>query len=195
MRIEDSSADALRRSKRDPSAFGAFYGENLDSIVVFMVRQVYDVDTGVELAAETLAQAFLGRRGFRGSTDLEARQWLYGIARRQLAMYFRRSAVERRGLRRLGLEPPRLTGEEEHARVIELAGLDRLRTGVRTELRRLSEEQRQALQLRVVDELPYPEVAERLGITQQAARARVARGLRALAGALDDYEPLGEEAT
>ncbi len=194
MPIEDSSADALRRSKRDPSAFGAFYGEHLDSIVVFMVRHVYDVDTGVELAAETLAQAFLGRRGFRGSSDLEARQWLLGIARRQLAMYFRRSAVERRGLRRLGLEPPRLTGEEEHARVIELAGLDRLRSGVRNELRRLSAEQREALQLRVVDELPYPEVADRLGISQEAARARVARGLKALAGALDEYGPL-EEAT
>jgi RNA polymerase sigma factor (sigma-70 family) len=192
MPVEDSSADALRRSKRDPSAFGAFYREHLDSVVVFMVRHVYDVDTGVELAAETLAQAFLGRRGFRGSSDLDARGWLFGIARRQLAMYFRRSAVERRGMRRLGLEPPRLTGEEEHARVVELAGLDRLRSGVRNELRRLSAEQREALQLRVVEELPYPEVADRLGITQQAARARVARGLKALAEALDEYGPLEE---
>jgi RNA polymerase sigma-70 factor (ECF subfamily) len=34
-------------------------------------------------------------------------------------------------------------------------------------------------------ELPYREVARRLGITEPAARARVSRGLRALAGALE----------
>jgi RNA polymerase sigma-70 factor (ECF subfamily) len=45
------------------------------------------------------------------------------------------------------------------------------------------------VRLRVVDELPYPDVAARLGISEQAARARVSRALRALAGALDDLRP------
>ena len=37
-------------------------------------------------------------------TEAEAAGWLYGIARRQLALYFRRSAVEKRALQRLGLQ-------------------------------------------------------------------------------------------
>jgi RNA polymerase sigma-70 factor (ECF subfamily) len=42
-----------------------------------------------------------------------------------------------------------------------------------------------AVQLRIVDELPYPDLARNLGITEQAARARVSRGLAKLAELLD----------
>ena len=52
--------------------------------------------------------------------------------------------------------------------------------------------QREALPLRVVDELPYTDVADSLGISQQAARARVARGLKTLAAALDRQPSLKE---
>jgi predicted DNA-binding protein (UPF0251 family) len=51
----------------------------------------------------------------------------------------------------------------------------------------LSVEQRDALRLRVVEERSYAEVALLLGVSEQAARARVSRGLRALAGALEPY--------
>ena len=47
------------------------------------------------------------------------------------------------------------------------------------------------MRLRVVDELGYPAIATRLGISEQAARARVSRGLRALAGALDHHQAEG----
>jgi RNA polymerase sigma factor (sigma-70 family) len=52
-------------------------------------------------------------------------------------------------------------------------------------LERLSGTQREALELRVVEELPYREVARRLRVSEGAARVRVARGLKALAAALD----------
>jgi RNA polymerase sigma-70 factor (ECF subfamily) len=39
--------------------------------------------------------------------------------------------------------------------------------------------------MRIVDELPYEEIAEELGISEQTVRARVSRGLRALADALE----------
>jgi len=44
---------------------------------------------------------------------------------------------------------------------------------------------RDAVRLRVVDELSYTDLADRLGISEGAARVRVSRGLAALAGALD----------
>ena len=44
----------------------------------------------------------------------------------------------------------------------------------------LSFDQREALELRIVKELPYPEVAIALGVSEQTARARVSRALRAL---------------
>ena len=188
---DDSSAQALRRSRREPEAFARFYEEHVESLLAYVMRRVWDVDVALDLTAESFAQSYLSRRRFRGSTEAEAAGWLYGIARRQLALYFRRSAVEKRALQRLGLQAPRFT-EEEESRLRELAEPDDLRGAVPLELERLSAAQREALQLRVVDELPYADVADSLGISQQAARARVARGLKALAAALDRQPSLKE---
>ena len=52
----------------------------------------------------------------------------------------------------------------------------------------LADHEREALDLHVVDELPYPEVAERLDIRPAAARLRVSRALRRLATAMQEEE-------
>jgi RNA polymerase sigma-70 factor (ECF subfamily) len=48
----------------------------------------------------------------------------------------------------------------------------------------LPAEQRDAVRLRVVEELSYEDVAAQLGCSPGAARTRVSRGLRQLAGEL-----------
>ena len=132
--------------------------------------------------AETFAAAVADRRSFRGDS---AEAWLYGIARHQLSGWYRRAAVERKALGRLGLEPP-LLSDVEYERVEELAGLADLRARVASLLEALPDEAREALQLRIVEERPYPEVADALGIAEPAARARVSRALRGLAAELED---------
>jgi RNA polymerase sigma-70 factor (ECF subfamily) len=91
-------------------------------------------------------------------------------------------------MRRAGVQAPVLAGEEL-ARIEELAALGELRAAVAGALAELGAEQRDAVRLRVVEELDYAAVAGRLGITEQAARARVSRGLRSLAAALDGLGP------
>jgi RNA polymerase sigma-70 factor (ECF subfamily) len=179
-----SPAEALQSSARNPEAFARFYVEYAEGLLAYLARRVHDPDLALELTAESFAQAYIGRDRFRGSTDAEAAGWLYGIARRQLALYFRKGAVERLALTRLGIELPRFD-DEQKARLEELASLDDVRASLRIELERLSDGQRQALELRVVEELPYREVARRLRVSEGAARVRVARGLKALAAALD----------
>lgn len=185
---EQAIADSLRDSVRDPNAFSPFYEEYAEQILTYIAKRVYDVETAVDLMAEVFAKAFLKRRDFRGSTDAEARGWLYTIASREITDYFRRSKVELRAVQRLAMQIPRAT-EEDQARIIELAGLDELRGAIQLELDRLSPEQRNAVRLRIVEELPYDEVAQQLGISQEAARARVARGLRTLSKALERFQP------
>jgi DNA-binding CsgD family transcriptional regulator len=70
-------------------------------------------------------------------------------------------------------------------RIEELVGLADLRAALATALDQLSPAHRQVLQLRVVEDLSYGEVARRLGISEQTARARVSRGLKTLALLLD----------
>jgi len=112
---------------------------------------------------------------------------VFGIARNQLAAYFRSGAIERRALERLHWAVPAFEGEldEDLARVAELDGL---RAIVVDALSDLPAKRRRAVQLRIVDGLAYHEVANRMGCSEQAARAHVSRGLRRLAQALDQHE-------
>ena len=183
--------DPQPRSTTLPADFGAFYGEHAERLLVFFARRTFDVEVARDLTAETFAEALRTRSRFRGDSAEEAGGWLYGIARHKLSHFVRRGIAERRSIDRLGVRVPEIT-PDEHARVVELAGLADLRSVVAQEFRRLSDEQQAAVQLRVVDELSYGEVAERLHISEPTARARVSRGLRQLAAALDGITPQSE---
>ena len=176
----------------DEVAFSAFYRGHAEALLVFFTRRTYDVEGALDLTAETFAQAFAARRRFRGGSDAQAGAWLFAIASAQLAAYLRRGYAQRRLVTRLGVQVPEASTAETE-RILDLAGLGSLRAVIAQELSRLSGEQRDALQLRVVDELPYADVASRLGISEQAARMRVSRGLSALARAVESARPLIEE--
>lgn len=149
----------------------------------FLVSRTHDPETAVDLVGETFALVVRDRRQFRGRGDEAAISWIYAIARNQLAGWYRRGAVERSAMVRLGIERPELE-PFEHDRLIELGGLAEERERVARRLLELPEDQRAAVQLRIVDERSYADVAHALGISQEAARARVSRGLRTLAAQL-----------
>lgn len=190
MELPDSG-QALRQSVDEPESFVRFYDFHAEALLTYFVRRTYDAEAALDLTAETFAQAYVSRHRFRGTTHAQASAWLYGIAKRQLARSFRKRAVEQRALRRLGIERPNIERDEQH-RIEELAGLAGLRLAVRNGVTQLPAAQQEALQLRVVQELPYSQVAQRLEITEQAARARVSRGLRTLASVLDDNPSVKE---
>lgn len=155
------------------------YDRHAIGVLAFFARRTYDPEAAVDLMAETFAAAFEDRGQFRGSSHDQAAAWLFAIARNQLAERYRRGRVERRALERLGVDRRALT-EHEYERIEELAGLAELRDRLAEGLAVLSDGQREALRLRVIEERPYPDVAATLGVSEQTARARVSRGLRAL---------------
>ena len=69
---------------------------------------------------------------------------------------------------------------EDYERVDERSEVSSLAPLLRHAVRALPAEQRRALELRIVHQLPYEAVAGRLGCSQNAARLRVSRALRAL---------------
>lgn len=157
---------------------GLLYERHADELLGFFARRTLDPQVALDLTGETFAVAWSSRRRFRGRDEEAARAWLFGIARSLLHGYVRRGYAERRALRRLEVDAVRLS-EESYARIEELAGSAALRQALAAELGRVPAGQRDALVLRVVHELPY-EVARRLGVSEQTARTRVSRGLRAL---------------
>jgi RNA polymerase sigma-70 factor, ECF subfamily len=172
--------------------FDDFYRRESEALLVFFARRTLDPEGALDLTAETFAHAYLGWRGLRGDSREERQAWLYTIARRRLSRYLRRGRVERRALRRLGIQTP-IAHEDDLELIEQRAGLAQLRGALSSELPRLSTPQRRALDLRIVQERSYAEVARDLGISELAARARVSRGLRALGHALDVQLATGEQ--
>jgi RNA polymerase sigma factor (sigma-70 family) len=178
----------------DADAFSLLYQREGEAVLVFLARRTLDVETAVELTAETFAIA-LGSWGRVRELEVEqARAWLFTVARRRYGRYLRRARVERRAIERMGIRVPTVH-HDDLALIEERAGLGELRARLGQELARLNAGQRQAVQLRVVEERPYDEVALALGISEQTARARVSRGLRALTHALEPYPDTPKEAS
>jgi RNA polymerase sigma-70 factor (ECF subfamily) len=152
-------------------------------LVRFLARRTANPEIAVDILAETFAAAFERRAEFRGDDEGSERAWLFAIARNLLIDHFRAEAAHDRAVARLGIERRGLT-DAEFDRIEELAGTRTLRDLVAERLGELPLEQQEAVRLRLVCEYSYEEVARQLGITQQAARARVSRGLRALRAAI-----------
>jgi RNA polymerase sigma-70 factor (ECF subfamily) len=79
----------------------------------------------------------------------------------------RRGVVEQRALAQLGIAPLRLHDDEGPPDLDALEHLERL-----------PPDQREAVRLRVLEELDYDEIAVRTGTTEPAVRQRVSRGLK-----------------
>jgi RNA polymerase sigma factor (sigma-70 family) len=174
---EQSRTDALliRAAATDAAAFSELYSRHVEVVYRWFRRRLDWAAS--DLTAETFARAWLARGRFRDERNGSALPWLLGIAANVLADTVRRDRVETRARERLGL-PLDLAREEGYSEVEERLSP---RLALERTLGSLPEHERQALELRVVDELPYTQVAKRLSIRPAAARLRVSRALRRLA--------------
>jgi RNA polymerase sigma-70 factor (ECF subfamily) len=179
----ERDADLLRRSARDPEAFGVFYDRYAERLLTYFARRTWDAQEAADLTAETFAAAFAARGRYR-DTGAPAFAWLLGIARHQLHRALRRQRIDDRARRRLHIERVALD-DASLARIEELADLRAIRATLAAALDQLPPAMARAVELRVTHELPFAEVARRLGCTEGAARVRVTRGLHRLAHLLE----------
>lgn len=170
------------------SEYVALYDRCGTNVLIFLTRRVFDVEVARDLWAETFAIALEQWGTRRGRTQSETEAWVFGIARRVLARYYRRGYAETRALHRMGLERPELPVEDAE-RLSRLAELAELKAVLAAALSALSPHDREAVTLRVIDGLTYPAVASRLGISEASARQRVSRALRRLRRSLQTNDP------
>lgn len=147
------------------------------TLVVFFNRRVGDAEVAIDLMSETFTIATERFDQFRGESDQELSGWLWSIARTVLYEHQRHQEVVARRSKGIGGERRALT-DAEIERIEDLAASAQLREAVAELLEVLPDEQREAVRLRVVEGLPYEEVAARLRITDSGARSRVERALR-----------------
>ncbi|HEY1689171.1 MAG TPA: RNA polymerase sigma factor [Solirubrobacteraceae bacterium] len=162
----------------------ALYDRYARELLGFFARRTSDPQLALDLLGETFLAVFAARKRCDAEQDAQQAAWLYAIASNKLAEHRRRSARELRALQRLGGELTRPLSDFEYERVEQLATEDALHKRLAKVLPALSEEQEQAIALRVVGERSYAEVAGEMGVSEQAARARVSRGLKVLRNAI-----------
>jgi RNA polymerase sigma-70 factor (ECF subfamily) len=173
-----TDAQLLKDAGRDPAAFRAFYDRWSEPVLGYFQRRVNDPQVALDLTAETFATAFEKRASFRWRGTSPG-AWVFGIAARLLKRYFRSQAIHRRAVDRLGVQLPAYD-DVALRRVEELVDNAEMRQLVTAALATCREADRRVLELRFIDALPYPEVAEALGCTVNAARVRVHRALSRL---------------
>lgn len=170
-----SDAVLLREASHEPAAFTEFYARHVEAVHAWLRARIKWAAS--DLTAETFARAWLSRARFRDERDGSALPWLLGIAGNLLADAARNDRIETRARERLGL-PVDLAHEDGYTEVEQRLSP---RVLLKQYLADLTPGERDALELRIVKELSYEEVAERLEIRPAAARLRVSRALRRLA--------------
>lgn len=177
----------LRRRGRRTEAQCRFiedlYDSHAPALLSWFLRRTMSEAVAADLCAETFSvvieqvDRFDPERGEPGA-------WLFGIARNQLRRYLRSSAVEHRMRRRVAITMPTVSDGDFDLTDERLDAVRSVR-GAQVALAALAEGTSAAIELRVMEGLPYHEVALRLGCTVGAARVRVSRGLVALHGELE----------
>ena len=166
----------MLRAATMPSAFETDALSHLDSLYGTALRLARNEADAQDLVQDTYVKAFRARRQFKAGTNLKA--WLFTILHNTFRN--RRRDIGRDPVEvdsdRVDLSAPVAPGDspEEHL-LREAMGPD-----LQAALDALPEAFREAVWLRDVEEFPYAEIAEMLGIPVGTVMSRISRGRRML---------------
>jgi RNA polymerase sigma factor (sigma-70 family) len=172
-RMDDAAL--LASAAANAETFAAFYRRFERPVLGFFVRAPASAELAADLTAETFARALESVGNYdaaKGRPD----QWLFGIARNALHASYRQGRVDASARKRLGL--PRLVIDDHAAETITRLSMSRDETTLA--LAELPQEQRQAIDARVLQDRGYSEIAGELRCSEAVVRQRVSRGLRTL---------------
>lgn len=167
-----------------------FFRRHVAPITLYAVRRCNDPNDVADLVAETFFVALQASGRYVPETDT-ALPWLFGIARRVLAKQRRRRAGARRLLIKSTNTELHFTPSEDDA---VASAIDAARQGPLLELAlaRLTNGEREVLELVAYDGLSPSEVAGVLDLSPNAARLRLSRARRHIRQILEP--PTGQEA-
>ncbi|HSV39921.1 MAG TPA: SigE family RNA polymerase sigma factor [Nocardioidaceae bacterium] len=163
----------------DAAEFDAFYTGSYRRVVAQVAAMIGNRDEAQECVQEAFARAWSHRHQLCQAHSYEA--WVRTTAYRLAVSRWRRERLAHRAPDR-ALQVPR-----------QAAGPDDSRVALMAALQRLPEDQRRALVLHHLCDLPVREVAIEVGVPEGTIKARLSRGRAALLGLLGDV-PLGSGA-
>jgi RNA polymerase sigma-70 factor (ECF subfamily) len=173
-RAGDANADeAIAVAAREqPEAFITLYDRFARRIGRYALGRVHYPAVAEDVVSVVFTQALTRINTYDPPRGPFA-AWLFGIARHAVAAHYRRGAAMADADLLERVEDPGASPEERALR-------DDERRAVRTAMRRLTEDQQEALALRYLGKLSFAEVGRSLGKSEAAAKMLVKRGLAVL---------------
>jgi RNA polymerase sigma-70 factor (ECF subfamily) len=164
--------------RRRKPAFAQLYREHAREVYDWFRRRTRDHESAADLTAETFARALqhYGRVRVEGG-ERTAMAWIFAIAHNVLREYRRTGRIHASARGRLGI---RVDHEPQAEDIERRLSAEEARPELERALGELPADQRTTLRLRIVEELGYAEIAQRLSCSEPAARQRVARALATL---------------
>jgi RNA polymerase sigma-70 factor (ECF subfamily) len=148
-----------------------------------------------DIVQQTLLTAHAKQAQFRGATDAERACWLRAILANHLALAVRKFGPKGSGrVRSLQDDLDRSSARLEaflavdHSSPSERAIRSEQAVELAAALAKLPEDQRTALELRHLEGLPVPEVAQRMDRTVPAVAGLLHRGTKALRGLMQEID-------
>jgi RNA polymerase sigma factor (sigma-70 family) len=172
-----SAGGDLAQIASDPDAFEAFYRMHVDAVQRFVARRVDDPHLAADLIADIFLAAIDSAHTYSSDRGDPA-QWLYGVARNVVAAERRRSARE---LRAASLISGRaLVDSDDLADLVERIDAEARARQLYEAIGRLSDDDRDLLELVALDGLSVSDAATLLGLSPVAARVRLHRARQLL---------------
>jgi RNA polymerase sigma factor (sigma-70 family) len=172
--VADSDAQLIHRAREDPEALAELYLRYRGPLYAWFRSRVPE-SAASELTAELFAQVVLSLWRFRDEAGGSAAPWLYGIGKNLVRRFHERGRLEDAARRKLGM--PLRSYEQDFDAIDERLSAGELASALDS----LPLAQREALELRVVADRSYQQIAGELGCSETAARLRVMRALGKLA--------------
>lgn len=166
-----SETALLRASRADADAFAELYRRLAGDVHRYLAGATRDSEAARDLTAETFARVLEQRTRFRGFRSDSGRAWVFCIARNLFLEHARSKRAELRACARLGI----VLGD-----AFASPPLDPPSPALADALRRLPDDHRDAVGLRVLGDRPFSEIAAIQNVPEATARQRVSRGLRRL---------------
>jgi len=164
--LELVSIIAMMRAGR-VDAFAEIVEHYQVPIVRYLYRLTGNYETAQDLAQETFIQAYKGI--LKTNSELRLKAWLYRIATNNARQYYRR----RKLLSFIPFTDSRISEVPDVKNQLDSAVE---KVAIQETLNKVPAEQRVCIVLHFVEGLKYREIAETLGISEDAVRKRVARG-------------------
>jgi RNA polymerase sigma-70 factor (ECF subfamily) len=188
---DEDLLDGIRA--RDSGALRALFQRYHARILFFVQRRLRDEALAEEVVADVFFEVWRSAHHYRGASRLST--WMFGIAHFKCAGAHRdRSRQKRASVVPMHAELLHRIADDRDA-AERLSAREELRLA-RQALEALPSDQREAMELAVLEGLPYDQIAERLGVPEGTVKTRVARararlrkGLRSLTLEDNAHEP------